>query len=220
MAKINLQEAKQLCTAAELKLFRLSWLRSAMGLTVTQLRANIARVRKLRDKYRDLARRQRLEARGKRAASGRRPAQGNERTVRKAELFSQVLDQFQTRLAVLGKPEETHKAASRPKRAKRKTSAKPKTVPVKADSEAPPKSVPAEKVTSIAKKKTARQGRKGTSLVPDLKQKKKNLRRKASSDRALPTSKANRITRSGSRKIAAHVSSAGRRRQARRDVSR
>jgi hypothetical protein len=94
--------AQRLCTAAEFELVEASYPASAKQLSPARLRQKVQRARKLRDKYRDLAKRQRLEMRGKREASSRRPAQGHENTDRKAELFQEVLDRFETQLSRTG----------------------------------------------------------------------------------------------------------------------
>jgi hypothetical protein len=91
--------AMRLCTKPEFELVQASFPASLKHLTPGRLRQKVDRSRKLRDKYRDLARRQRLEARGKRAPQRSRPAQGHENTVRKAELFQEVLDRFEARLS-------------------------------------------------------------------------------------------------------------------------
>jgi hypothetical protein len=92
---IRRDTAKRLCTDREFELVEASMPAHVRQLTPSALRQKIERARKLRDKYRDLAKRQRLEARGKRRPSGTRPAQGNENTERKAEIFDEVLDRFQ-----------------------------------------------------------------------------------------------------------------------------
>jgi hypothetical protein len=90
--------AQRLCTAPEFELFEASLPPSAKQLTPGRLRQKVTRARRLRDKYRDLAKRQRLEARGKRAPQRARPAQGQENTERKAQLFQETLERFETQL--------------------------------------------------------------------------------------------------------------------------
>jgi hypothetical protein len=90
--------AQRLCTAPEFELFEASMPASARQLSPARLRQKVTRARRLRDKYRDLAKRQRLEARGKRAPQRSRPAQGQENTERKAQLFQETLERFETQL--------------------------------------------------------------------------------------------------------------------------
>ncbi|TVQ57657.1 MAG: hypothetical protein EA377_00740 [Phycisphaerales bacterium] len=92
---VSASRARTLCTASELNLVKWSSPRQIKSLTPAKLKEKIDRARKLRDKYRDLAKKQRGEARGKRKPTGRRPAQSNENTVEKAELFAEVLNRFQ-----------------------------------------------------------------------------------------------------------------------------
>jgi len=70
--------------------------------TPARLRQKLGRARRLRDKYRDLSRRQAGQARGKIAPTGRRPAQSNENTLRKVELFEWAIGRIEARLAALG----------------------------------------------------------------------------------------------------------------------
>lgn len=95
---ISRPTAQRLCTKPEFELVEASFPARAKQLTPGRLRQKVVRARKLRDKYRDLAKRQRLEARGKRAPQRSRPAQGNENTDRKAQLFQETLDRFEAQL--------------------------------------------------------------------------------------------------------------------------
>jgi hypothetical protein len=103
---ISRSSAARLCTKPELELVDASAPARLRELTPGRLRQKVERARRLRDKYRDLAKRQRLEARGKRDAQRSRPARGNENTTRKAELFQEVLDRFEAQLARTGGPKE------------------------------------------------------------------------------------------------------------------
>jgi hypothetical protein len=96
---ISTQKAKALCTAAEYALVRASSPQQRAKLTPAQMSQKVDRARALRDKYRDLAKQQRGEARGKRSPTGTRAAKGNERTVEKAQLFAETLERFQEGLA-------------------------------------------------------------------------------------------------------------------------
>jgi hypothetical protein len=116
--------AERLSTAAELQLVEASYPATAKQLTPGRLRQKIQRARKLRDKYRDLSKRQRLEARGKRDASGTRPAKGNANTERKAELFQEVLERFERWEGEEGKKGEGRKREGAAKPGARKSAAK------------------------------------------------------------------------------------------------
>jgi hypothetical protein len=125
---ISTQKAKALCTATEFQLVQASTPQRAKSLTPSQLKQKIDRARKLRDKYRDLAKKQRGEARGKRKPTGTRPAKGNERTVEKAQLFQETLGRFQEadQRVTASTVKATRKAATKSKTAK-KAAAKSKT---------------------------------------------------------------------------------------------
>jgi hypothetical protein len=95
---ISRTTARRLCTKPEFELVEASFAPHVKTLSPARLRQKVARTRRLRDKYRDLARRQRLEARGKRSPQRARPAQGHDNTDRKATLFQEVLDRFEAQL--------------------------------------------------------------------------------------------------------------------------
>jgi hypothetical protein len=95
---VSMALARRLCTQRELELVEASTPRNVKALTPGRLKQKADRARTLRNKYRDLARRQRLEARGKTRPRSRRAAQGNENTVRKAELFDDALARFLAQL--------------------------------------------------------------------------------------------------------------------------
>lgn len=87
-------------------------------LTAAQLKKKIERARKLRDKYKDMYRRQTIALR-KNSTQGR--VQGNKRTEQKQEVFADILSRFEARLKQVEKEE---KAAAKKSTAK-KTAKKP-----------------------------------------------------------------------------------------------
>lgn len=144
----TLTQARGLLTAAELSLFDQSRAAPIKDLSLARLRGKVTRARALRDKYRDLYRRQTVATRG--AAARKRTAVGgdNKRTGRKAEVFAEVLERFETRLTLVeGRAErESGKAAPAKKVAR---SAKAATAP-KTPAKTPTNKVIAKKV--VAKK--------------------------------------------------------------------
>ncbi len=94
---VNLRQARQLCTKPELELVLASGGDAIKSMTEARLKLKVVRARALRDKYRDLLRRQRVAAR----VPGAKPARAdaNARTAAKAELFDAVLARFAERLA-------------------------------------------------------------------------------------------------------------------------
>jgi hypothetical protein len=94
--------AARLCTKPELELVEASFPPDVKQLTPVRLRQKVERTRRIRDKYRDLSKRQRLESRGKTDPRRSRPAQGNANTERKATLFDETLGRFEKQLARSG----------------------------------------------------------------------------------------------------------------------
>jgi hypothetical protein len=185
---IQKSTARTLATKAEWPLIESSHGDALKALTPARLKQKIARARTLQDKYRERARQQRGEARGKRQAKGTRPAQGNDGTRRKQELFTEVRERFEAQLAKLEAAAEREAARAAEREAKaaaaasRKASAKRPRTPWSAD----------EAATIIARRSTSAASRGA---------------RKAAAR-----------TRQGSTKHQAHVGARGRRRQARRDA--
>lgn len=97
----TLTQARTLLTSAELALFDHSRAEPIKALTQAQLRAKVSRARALRDKYRDLYRRQTVALRSAPARKRSPVGVDNQRTQRKAELFGEVLGRFEARLQVL-----------------------------------------------------------------------------------------------------------------------
>lgn len=99
----TITQARPLLTAAELELFDQSRAAPIKALTLARLRGKVARTRALRDKYRDLYRRQTVSVRKTPGGPGRTAAgtTDNERTQRKADILQEVLTRFEDRLGVL-----------------------------------------------------------------------------------------------------------------------
>jgi hypothetical protein len=97
----NRNHARALCTESEFKLFSASLADEISDHTPAQLRNKIERTRKLRDKYQDLFKRQRLADRARTGTKkGDRP-DSNARTGDKVKLFSEVLARFESRVEKL-----------------------------------------------------------------------------------------------------------------------
>lgn len=93
----NRSHAKTLCSDAELALFDASRREAIAGHTAAQLRGLIGRARKLRDKYTDTYRRQRLGSRERTGSKQGRSGDANLRTRQKAKLFGEVLARLEAR---------------------------------------------------------------------------------------------------------------------------
>lgn len=94
----TLTQARKLLTAGELSVFESSRAQPIRGLTPARLRSKLERSRKLRDKYRDLYRRQSVATRAAPARKRSPVGADNQRTRQKAELFAEVLTRYETEL--------------------------------------------------------------------------------------------------------------------------
>jgi hypothetical protein len=97
----NRNHARALCSESEFKLFSASLSDEISGLTPAQLRNKIERMRKLRDKYQDLHKRQRLANRDRTGSKKGDRLDSNARTGDKVKLFSEALARFEGRVEKL-----------------------------------------------------------------------------------------------------------------------
>ncbi len=95
---VTLAKVKKLLTARESEFAASAAPKSLTGLSAGELRKKQKQAAKLHEKYADLAKRQRREARGKAAPRGKRPAQSNANTKLKAEYFEGVAQRIAQRL--------------------------------------------------------------------------------------------------------------------------
>ncbi len=113
MAEMNLSSARALCSAAEYGLVQASFSRT-VGEKPEKLVALLDRARKLRDKWRDVATKQRRQTQQKQAA---RTTDKNARSEEKAQLFNETVARLEIQMKKLGGvgavKAETKKAGSR-----------------------------------------------------------------------------------------------------------
>jgi len=205
--RLNLRSARALCTANEFGLVMASGGAGLGALTEARLRQKIVRARTLRDKYRDLLRRQRLAAR----RPGAKPARddANARTAAKADLFEQTLSRFVDRLAQVRAA--ARKAAAKKTGAKKATAKKPqKKVAQKAAETKPGPTRPAAPKPRRSLKAPA----PSTPLAPKVQP---PAARGFVSEKAAQSARNVRLKSMNARNVQAHVSARGRRNQARRD---
>jgi len=93
----NRNHARALCTDNEYKLFTASLSDEITGHTPARLQSKIERARKLRDKYRDLIKRQRLANRARTGSKKGNRVDSNARTGDKEKLFAEVLGRLEAR---------------------------------------------------------------------------------------------------------------------------
>lgn len=99
-------EAKKLLTAAELELFDAGRATEIRKLTKPELRKMLDRSRKLRDKYHDLFRRQRLAIRAVSGSKSGGRGNANERTRQKEEIFAEAVERLEERIRQIEKQED------------------------------------------------------------------------------------------------------------------
>jgi len=201
--KVNLRSARALCTANELDLVMASGGEGIRALSEARLKQKVVRARTLRDKYRDLLRRQRLAAR----RPGAKPARdnANARTAAKADLFEQTLARFVDRLAqvqVAAKKAVAKKAAVKKpaakKAAKKAVATKPAPTPPAAPKPQRSRKAPAP----------------STPLAPKVQP---PAARGYVSDKAAQSARNVKLKSMHARNVQAHIGARGRRDQARRD---
>lgn len=96
---INFAKARTLCSASELELVEGARPKRLTQWSEKQLRDRVTRARRLRDKGRDVATRQRRQTQ---QTQGARTTSANARSRQKSELFQQVLSAYESRLAAVG----------------------------------------------------------------------------------------------------------------------
>jgi hypothetical protein len=123
----NRRQAERLLTAAELELFDASLASAVSALTPAQLKAKIGRARRLRDKQRDLLKRQRLASRSATGTKGGRSGVANARTADKAKALDEVLARLEKRAEALARQADAEARREAAKRAAAiRKAAKPK----------------------------------------------------------------------------------------------
>ncbi len=119
MAEIKQAKARELCSASELRLVEASRRQEIGQLSEAQLKRNVARARKLRDKWRDLAARQTRQVQQQQRS---RVTDRNARSAEKQAIFDEVLARFEARLEKVSSGAAapgTRQAAARPSKRKR-----------------------------------------------------------------------------------------------------
>lgn len=212
---ITRTDIRKLCTATEATLAEKALPHLLKDLTVKQLQQKVARARRMRDKYRDLYKRQTLAARkpGKSSGKGK---DLNARTKEKATFFADILNTFQQQVTVLNKAEKA--AAAKTAKAKKTTKKPAQKKPAK-------KLSPQQKLALAAKRKKDRAAKnKAAKTKTGAKAKKAaatedNVKGFGSyaSKQAQGVGHKRQMQQSLQRPILGHVKSAGKRKQAKRD---
>jgi hypothetical protein len=226
---VTAREAKAICTKPEYELYDASRRGNVEEFTPARLKQKVQRARRLRDKWRDESKRQRREKRGKAAPRSNRPAQSRDNTVKKAELFGEVLERFQKRLKVLeGKAEKEQKKKQKKSPAKKAptmqaAAKKPapkrlKRIGVAAKRSGVPKGVRTPKAKAESEPEIESQAEAAAEANPESESDGKvNQPKPARRAKRKAASKKARIDTGGAQRHLGHVSSRNRRNQSRRD---
>jgi hypothetical protein len=191
----NRSQARHLLTRAELDLFEASLADRLGAATPADLRVLIRRARTFRDKAGDQFRRQRLQSRERTGSKGGKGGEANRRTSQKAQLFAEALQRFERRR------EQLEAAAARD--ARKAAAAKQRdTLAKQREQQAAARAARERRVSPKAPAKVS------SAQAP---------RAAARDDRAVPAAQSRKTGAAGLKRIHAHVSSAVRRSQARRD---
>ena len=184
----TITQARPLLTAAELELFDQSRTEPIKALTLSRLRGKVTRARTLRDKYRDLYRRQTVAVRSAPNSKGRSPVgSDNERTQRKADILQEVLERYEARATLVGERGDSKSSSKTGAKAIAKGAAKGSAA---AKAGADPSSMK-EGSSAAASKKTA----KGAAAAPVAKAGK--TAKAADADKAAPQPKSAKPAASG-----------------------
>jgi hypothetical protein len=195
----NRLNARALCTPAELELVLLSFPDQVKTLTEARLKLKRTRARALRDKYRDLLRRQKLATRERSGSKLGRGPQTNARTADKAKLFDETLKRFEAQVVVV---EAAARKAEKIAAARKKLAAMQKATRL------------------LVAKRAAGAGTKAAANASPARAPAAKAPKPAGfvSERALQSNRDRRLNAKGSIKVQTHASARGRRNQAKRDA--
>ena len=202
---IKLSEARQLCTKPELELIVSASPKELSGITLGRLEKKIERARKLRDKYADLAVAQKRKTQKVKGIRG--VDDGSTRTKRKAEIFGELLEKLGARKTLLEERKRKALEAAAKKAAKAAAKKAPKKAPVRKAAKKAPAKKAAKK--ALPKKPALKKA------VSKPKPRRKGVTPGGQSGAKPKAAKIQQRTRS--KAIQAHISSRGKRAQARRD---
>lgn len=152
----TITQARPLLTAAELELFDQSRAEPIKALTLARLRGKVTRTRTLRDKYRDLFRRQTVAVRSATSTKGRSPVGAdNQRTQRRADILQEVLGRFEARVAQLEEREARDAGRAETQRGTAKKTAKQSTKNGESATSKAPAASKSRTTKTVAKKPSA-----------------------------------------------------------------
>lgn len=209
----NKTQAAKLLSAAEMLVYSASVAPDIKELTAAILAAKIKRARTMRDKFRDLLKRQKVTTRSRTGTKAGISGNANERTAIKAEVFDEVLQRFtarQEQVQAVAAREAARLAAAQARA--NKAAAKPS---VKTSVQAAVKKIATMPAPAPTPVRTARSA-KAPAIAPVAAIDSVG----PGSDRALAEAKTAQLAAARTRPIQGHISGAGRRSQAKRDERR
>lgn len=112
---MTVAQAKAICTSVELQLVRLSMPREVVKLDARQLAAKLIRCREVRDKWRDLAKRQ---TRTTKVKTPQALGKANQRSADKARLFAETLARYESQWQAVRSDSPKRASPKNPKIAK------------------------------------------------------------------------------------------------------
>jgi hypothetical protein len=218
---------QKLCSPAERALYNASKSTNIKTMTVPELRLAVKRARDLRDKNRDLFRRQTLALRKASSVKGAKAGGENLRTQQKVDIFSEALMRFESQIKLLSTQKTATKAPTTKKTATKKTATKKpaakktatKKTATKKKSTAKSK---AQAATTASIKRTAKTAARSTAKKTEKKITAKAVPT-AKAKGGFSTSSANSknqktmLQSNRSKPIQGHIKSSGKRSQAKRD---
>jgi hypothetical protein len=211
---INATRAKKLCTKSEFELVKESAPTSRREMDAKQLKSRATLARKFLDKYRGLGQQQSRTVRGKTVDPSQVAITNNANTSEKEAIFAEVLERFESQLRKLQPTPE--KASAAPP--KKKAAAKKGTAPAS-------KKRPSKKAMRVTRLRSSAPEPEEISPKAPLSATApptpgldgRQTRRKAEGKQAKRVEREAAFKRSGTKAVAGHISSRGRRTQATRD---
>lgn len=155
----NRNHVRGFLAKTEIDLFESSLGADLKALTAADVQRRIIRTRKLRDKYRDLLKRQKLATRARTASKTGFSGEANERTAKKAKAFEEVLARFEAQVKHLNAADK--KAAVKAKSAAKAGAAAPKKTAATKKVAATKKLVTSKKVPATKKVAAVKRPAKG-----------------------------------------------------------
>lgn len=219
----NKTQAAKLLTAAEMDLFAASLPAAMKELSPARLASKVKRARTLRDKFRDLLQRQAVATRGRTGTKVGTSGSANERTAKKAEILDEVLARLSTQLEKVQATQARQLARDAQIAAKAGQAPARAAAGAAATTKIPPQRRPAASAKQAVKAAVQKAGaaRQAAPAKPPARSADSSAAVGGvpgrGSKRARAAATSSRLAAAGTPSVHAHIASAGRRAQAKRD---